>query len=565
MKEKNSKVINLQDSKMKECRKKRIRFKEENLYRLIEYIVSAVIAVILLVLLLLGNRFNYVYKSFCKVPNYIFVAGIVLMRGGYYLIHKKKILFAKKRKKGKFEPSTVVRLKLQLERRNLALLSIILFGVQLIVAWQIYFKTGWDCGTLIKTAQAVAYRYADIGSNAYFSMYPNNVLLVAIFAAILRFTRFLGFNADYFPLVMIGCLLVNMAGFFMADCIRKLTKKNWIALAAWGMYMVLAGLSPWISIPYSDTYSILFPVFCIWLYMYRTEKNKYFIWFGIGFVGFIGYYIKPTVLLVVFVLMALETWHFIINFDKNQKKKGLKSAVTIVGALLFAVLFATSANEAARQKMGFTPDETKKFTPLHYMMMGLNYDTCGTYDQQDVNYSASALSVKERNRNAVEEIGNRISDMGLHGLVSHGTRKLLTNFNDGTFAWGKEGEFYWNIQNKNNGLSHQLRSYYYEDGIYYPLFQVLSQGMWVLTLILIVCLALPQEGKADRTVAAVLLGLLLIICFVMLFEARARYLYLYSPVFILAAALGLERFLEWVKRCVDLVTSDKECAKESGK
>lgn len=526
--------------------------KEDKLYRIIEYIGAIVIAAILLVLLVLDNRFNYVYQSFCKVPNVVFAAVVAAALGIYYLIHKKKILFAKKEKKKKYVPSTVAKLKLQLERRNLGLLSVVLFGVQLIVAWQIYFKTGWDCGKLVQMAQEVAYNYRDIGSDAYFSMYPNNVLLVAVFAAVLRFTKFLGFNADYFPLVMIGCLLVNMAGFFMADCIRKLTRKNWIALAAWGMYMVLAGLSPWISIPYSDTYSILFPILCVWLYMNRAEKNKYFIWGGIGFVGWIGYYIKPTVLLVVFGLVALETWHFICKFDKKEKKKHIRSAVTIAGALLFAVLFATSANEAARTKMGFNPIESKRFTPAHYIMMGLNYDTGGTYDQWDVNYSASASGVKERNQNAMEEIGRRISDMGISGLASHTARKLLTNFNDGTFAWGREGEFYWNIQEKNNGLSKELRDYYYDSGSKYPVFQVVSQAMWILVLCLIVCLIIPRKGNADRTTASVLLGLLGIICFVMLFEARARYLYLYSPVFILAAALGLERFLEWAKRaCCD--------------
>ncbi len=521
--------------------------KEEKFYRAIEYICVFVIAGILLVLLLIDNRFHYVYQSFCKIPNLVFAALLAALLGGYFFLQRKGILIGKTKEKKKSVSAPVAKLRLQLERRNLIILSVFLLGIQMLVAWQIYFKTGWDCGKLVQMAQEVAYRYQDIGNDPYFSMYPNNVLLVAIFAAVLRFTKVLGFNADYFPLVMIGCLLVNMAGFFMADCIRRLTRKSWIALAAWGMYMVLAGLSPWISIPYSDTYSILFPVLCIWLYMNRTGKNKYIVWGGIAFAGWIGGYIKPTVLLVVFGIMALELWHFICGFRKKERKKLLKSAAGVLGAILFAILLAASANEMARQKMGFTPIEDKNFTPLHYVMMGLNYDTGGTYDQWDVNYSAAAASVSERNRNALQQIGQRLSDMGAAGLAVHLTRKLLTNFNDGTFAWGKEGEFYWNIQEKNNGLSRELRNYYYESGSHYPVFQIASQAMWILVLCLIVCLVIPGKRKPDRTTTAVLLGILGIVCFVMLFEARARYLYLYTPVFILAAALGLERFLEWVE------------------
>jgi len=87
-----------------------------------------------------------------------------------------------------------------------------------------------------------------------------------------------------------------------------------------------------------------------------------------------------------------------------------------------------------------------------------------------VNYSAAASSVAERNKNALQEIGRRISDMGIMGLTSHTARKLLTNFNDGTFAWGREGEFYWNIQEKHNGLAQELRDYYYDSGSNYPVF-----------------------------------------------------------------------------------------------
>jgi hypothetical protein len=138
-------------------------------------------------------------------------------------------------------------------------------------------------------------------------------------------------------------------------------------------------------------------------------------------------------------------------------------------------------------------------------MMGLNYDTGGTYDQWDVNFSASAASVKERNQNALKEIGNRISEMGIFGVVSHNARKMLTNFNDGTFAWGREGEFYWNIQGKNNGLAKWLRSYYYDGGNNYEIFHTFTQAMWVVLLCLVACIAFPGKSKSKKTTAAVML------------------------------------------------------------
>lgn len=518
--------------------------KEKKLYRFIEFAGALVLIITLLVLIFIDNRFAYVYQSFCKIPNIVFAAVTGMILGGYYLLRKRGILPCKKGTSVHAEEMVSAKLRLKLERRNLILMSVVLFAVQLIVAWQIYFKTGWDCGKLVQMAQEVAFSYRDIGDDLYFSMYPNNVLLVAVFASVLRFTSFLGLNADYFPLVMIGCLLVNLAGFFMSDCIRQMTKKNWIALAAWLIYVVLAGLSPWISIPYSDTYSILFPVFCIWLYQNKTDKNQYLVWGCIGFSSWIGSYIKPTVILTLFVLIALELWHFLCTLEKRKASGQIRHLAVLAAVIFCSVLLAVGVNGLARHKMGWTPDETKKFTPAHYLMMGLNYKTGGTYDQWDVNYSAAASSVKERNAIAFSQAHYRISSMGVKGLSVHFVRKLLTNFNDGTFAWGNEGEFYWNLQEKKNSLSKVLRDYYYEDGSGYPVFQVVTQAAWILVMCLAALLGLKKGRGENQATAAVVLSIMAIGCFVMVFEARARYLFLYAPLFIIAAALGLERFLE---------------------
>ncbi len=391
--------------------------KESKGYRLIELAGVIAIVVILLVLIMIDNRFYYVYQSFCRIPNGVFAGIIILCMCGYFWVKKKGIRIWKKNHSINADNSVNLKLKLKLERQNLALMSVALLAIQLITAWQIYFKTGWDCGKLVQMAQEVAFSYRDIGNDLYFSMYPNNVFLVAVFAAVLRFTKFLGLNADYFPLVAIGCVLIDLAGFFMADCIRKLTKKNWIALAAWIVYIILAGLSPWISIPYSDTYSILFPVMCIWLYQNRTEKNRSLTWAFIVFFGWIGSYIKPTVLLTVIALALLEIWDFFCRFRQKEKDISLKKAAVTWAAMAVSLLLAIGINGIARHKMGVMPDETKKFTPAHYLMMGLNYETGGTYDQWDVKFSAAASSVSERNRAALAN-GNERSRSPLYQKAS---------------------------------------------------------------------------------------------------------------------------------------------------
>lgn len=521
------------------------KIQENQYYRFFEILLAILIIGILSILILIDNRFSYVYQTHCIVSNLVIAGLFMLLLLINYILRKKGIVsFWAKRKNPLLENSRTKQLEIKLERRNFLLLALILFGIQLIVAWQIYFKTGWDCGQLVTMAQQVAFHNADIGDNVYFSLYPNNVLLVAVFAAILRFTRFLGFEADYFPLVIVGCFLVNAAGFFMMDCIKKVTDKLFIALSAWVIFMILAGLSPWISIPYSDTYSIIFPIFCVWLYVYKTEKNKYWVWAVIGFCATIGSFVKPTVLLTLIAIFITEICKFIGGTEKSKIKNVIKSGSLFLMVMLVGIVLATGVNEVAKYKLHCNLDKEKAVTPMHYLMMGLNYKTGGTYDQWDVNYSAATPTKAARNEKAFYEAKARVMQMGLSGTGRHFTRKLLTNFNDGVFAWGNEGEFYWNIPERKNGLAKVLRNYYYESGTLYPVFQLVGQTAWMLVLCCMAGLMIKSRKKATQLQGVTALSILAICCFVMLFEARARYLFLYIPLFILCGAMGFQRILE---------------------
>ena len=48
----------------------------------------------------------------------------------------------------------------------------------------------------------------------------------------------------------------------------------------------------------------------------------------------------------------------------------------------------------------------------------------------------------------------------------------------------------------------------------------------------------------DYRETSILAVMFMIMCFLMIFEARARYLYLYSPVIYMVASIGLKRLIE---------------------
>lgn len=74
----------------------------------------------------------------------------------------------------------------------------------------------------------------------------------------------------------------------------------------------------------------------------------------------------------------------------------------------------------------------------NFLMMGLNPEFRGAFAQPDVEFSASFPDVSPRTAGNIQVILERLSDHEPFGLLALFGDKLLTNFNDGTFAWGVE-------------------------------------------------------------------------------------------------------------------------------
>ena len=81
----------------------------------------------------------------------------------------------------------------------------------------------------------------------------------------------------------------------------------------------------------------------------------------------------------------------------------------------------------------------------------------------------------------------------------------------------------------------------YEDGRYYPILHTIQQGAWLLVLMLCAAGVLVRRRMTDGDVlCAMMLSVVGIVCFNMLFEARARYIYVMVPVMIVLAVVTLQ-------------------------
>lgn len=515
----------------------------ERIHRALRYAIKGLCAFLLLwifgcLLFCYDAKYScYTRKYFPMNPLMILLIAVLILA---WVLFKKKSDFPSK---GGFRAFTA---------RNflpiLAIGSLVLFLLQLCISRHIYFYTGWDVKGLTDTALSASFEDGlSIDFSLYtYKRYPNNLTLTLIFVTIKNICEFFGTD-PYFGFIVGSCLSITLACFFTALCVEKLTKNRNVALVVWGMSIILCGLSPWMTIPYSDSYGILFPVTSLFLYLSlrraKTTLSRVLLGVGFGTVSVFGYLIKPSAVVVLIAVVIIEGLRLI--FKKEARKKILVSALAVVLSAL--TVFGTNTLVMRHFDLYGSPEQ---FSMTHWFMMGLNERTNGNIAVEDVDFSAAIEDPDERSATEIRVAIERIREKGVSGMLRHTMKKTMTNFNDGRFGWGFEGPFYRETLPEKNGLSSFLRKLYYpETGEYsdpsrtFEKANSIAHFIWLLSLALnIIALLWKKKGErweigSERSV--LWLALIGHILFVMLFEARARYSFIYSPLVLVGASLAI--------------------------
>lgn len=401
------------------------------------------------------------------------------------------------------------------------------FLAQLILTNYIYFYTDWDV-KIIREIVDEFLKNGNLNNNYYLTIYPNNILLTMILVVI-KSVPIIGEN--YIFLLGINALLVSLAGLFTSLTIKNILSKQ-SALMSYLILIPLIILSPWIVIPYTDTFAILFPILVLYLYSKKTKQIKD--WFLIAFFSFIGYYIKPTVLIVLMAITIVE----LINFTKS---KNYKQYIKIVGVMLLGLLLAITINIFSLKTLKFHPIENKtSFSFIHYLAMGQNNKTLGVYSPEDIKDS-----ITKGKRNDINKFWNRLSNRTLIEQIEFFSKKTLLNFNDGSFSWGQEGKFFYQEVKNKSPIAKKLRQIYYSSGKYYDYFIQISQILWLIVLAFCPFIIKINNNKKELVVMLSIIGIFL---FLTIFEPRTRYLYCYSPIFVVCFMLGITNLKLIIKR-----------------
>lgn len=477
------------------------------------------VAVHLLLLIVDKHEFYYASENEVLLPNT--VLSLIVLPLALVCVH-----FARRTAKRSFLDPVRGRQALRFYLFAGAFFTV-LYALQLFIAKNIYFYGGWNFGMLISNARNVAFYAADGVDRWYFGMYPNNLTAVYLLVWLFRLGTVLTPLEPYITVLAATSLFVNLSVFMASLCVFRITHNRFAAVVTMLLGAFLIALSPWIVVPYTDALAMVFPAAAVFFscYLKRRPLKSFLITLFL----FFGSFLKPTVL-IVFVAFALAALVRVLqnkpiakHVAANVLTAGL--AVLFAFSLRYAFKFENKTELAAELRMPFT----------HFLMMGLNHERNGVYSDADVAFSSSFPDVKSRQAGNIAVIKTRLSERGLLTLFM---KKMLCNFNDGTFAWGLEGNFYMDVPKPKTAAALNLRKFFYNYTHEHAVLATTQQAAWLFLLFCM--LGCTQKSTKPRlTTCVAMLALLGVGLFLLLFECRARYLYVFSPILLLLMGCGL--------------------------
>lgn len=439
------------------------------------------------------------------------------------------------------------------ENSCLLLSSIAICCIQFFITYNIIFRTSWDVSAIWYGAHWAQLRDAAglQDMSEYYSLYPNNLLLVYVFSWILKLNDLFGepVSNGSMLLAFVQCMVVTFSGIVTFKC-----AKRYVGIGArWGIYILyffLIALSPWIVLPYSDGMGIVFPVLLLYLYLRCKEQTGYIgkivYIFTLFWLAAIAYHIKPYSVIVLISVSIVEVMGRLIRTVRGEK---CLKRMDLLTALIAAVVLLCSSTLVSKcnHSMGFNLNEERRMGVSHYLMMGVNDSTMGGFSNEDLEFSKNIYEKELRTEAELREFGERLKKCGIPGYIHLFICKAGKNFGDGTFGWNGEKSFYTEIYPSRGKMSDLLRSWYYGFEKFYPYNALIRQFLWIFVLITIP-FAVQNKQLFDTKKKVLSLSLLGFMLYLQIFESHARYVFVFVPLFLIMSSIGVVNMKQTCKK-----------------
>jgi hypothetical protein len=382
----------------------------------------------------------------------------------------------------------------------------------------------WDFAVVYHAA--IEFTQGSNGYSYYFQDYPNNLPITLLISGIFQLFDSLDFHHPHKVGLLFNMFMIDMALLFL-----YLTARKWFGLKHATMMLVLCLLfSPFITyvpIYYTDTISLPMGIGMLYFYTLsqdgRNQKRLIFL-LPAALFGTLGVLIKPT----VGILFAALLIHLFCTerFTSFMKQGALILAALFIGLKIYAALIDSS-------EILPLPYKQTGYPYTHWVMMGLK-GPYGFYDYHDVQYTESFLTKEKRKEANMEVIQTRLHNYGLMGIAKLFTTKNLFTWGDGTyFAPVKLDR---GVQKYTALHSYLLPMKANQNYVYIYFCQIVNLSLLSLIVLSGWCQLRNRQITLISVCALSLFGLGL---FLLVWEARSRYLINFAPMILLCSLDGL--------------------------
>lgn len=419
----------------------------------------------------------------------------------------------------------------------------------ILIIWQIYIVftcsgiSTWDPGIILLTATE-HFDKVWVNINQYFSTNPNTVPL-------LLFQHFIWIlfnkpNLELFVNILgiLNILLIDSSLILIKKSIQKMFESNTISNISTLFGIIIAGISPWMCIIYSDIFTFFLAsaeLFLLSLWKNKNKSKKILLSFILGIIAIIDLLVKPSAIIFFIGIIVISIFNLNkINFNKNIF---IYAFTFIFTFLSLGVGYKIIQNNNSIVKI----NESEALPLSHFAAMGIQGN--GGYSLKDVQFDNSIKDPKQRNMFAKKRWIKRYDDMGgFFGYEKFLVNKQSINLASGSMDWGHEGIFLTPF-NQSKKIKSSLPRHLFTsvDGIahgYYPAFFVIIQSFWCLGLILMLA-AVFDKNIATQLLKIIFIGFCM---FLLLFESgRSRYLIQFLPFIFVLMGIGYNQCKQFYK------------------
>ena len=403
--------------------------------------------------------------------------------------------------------------------------------------WIYWFATPSDFGSIM---------YASMGLNngqnfadwPYFLQSPNNANISIAMSWLYKIVP------NWKGIILIGALLTNLSAVLAALSVKNITKNRYTSIVTLVLAEILMGMNWRSFLVYTDNYNMIFVALIFWAFTLEIRDGHKF--FAVTFFSAIGTFIKPTALIGYLSILIF----CFLNLISNEKtkillkvKKGL--SMLVVMSVVFGTMIA--GQNALRSYYGLDLEGQYPKGWQYMLMVGQNDKYYGVTNSDDPQireeYIAQAQAQNEDvsyvNNKLLEEGLSRILNRGIWGNIKFYVGKLNVAYNDGYFH---------NLQVYPPSASHELKQnllyqlLWKDGGNLYRVSAGVFQTVWDMVLLsLMAGIVVFRKRDFPKVLELCILGVTL---YLMLFEGRSKYLYMFLPVYLMTAGASLQYFLD---------------------